>query len=224
MNTIVIIVIVLVICIVAFFFMKRYVSGLIGSMEKRSINLNIQNDKTKGMIRSLRVVESDDRILRLLRDPNTNMTELGWALEKGNVIMTEMDQRHIGTYRDFIYKFKTLSEDLITETKNIDIDVLVVDTEVNKATIDKLILHWQYYQKIYDRIFTNICKNAPHIHSGPLKECYDLYKAFFKDQPLEDIRWESQDIIKNLQYASEERGQRRLYLERAIKEITDLSL
>jgi len=209
--------------IISIYFAKRYTLGLITNVSRTTyIELKNGDQKAKGMVKSLTVVESDGRIIRLLRDSNTSMTELGWALEKGRTNLYELDNRHIGSYRDLIYKFKELTDALITETKALDTAALLEDTDQNKDIIDKITLHWEYYKKIYDKIFTEQCKNSPHVHSGPLEECYDFYKANYKDQAHEDLAWEAQDIIKNLKFASSEVSQRTMYLDWAKKEITTL--
>jgi len=178
-----------------------------------------RDSEIKTDINKLRNVEIDDKIIRLNKDINTNFTELGLAFNKGSVDIYEMDMKHPGLSRELRAKLKTMTNDLINETRNTDVSELEDDSEEDKDQIKRLINHWNHYKIVYDVIFPSKCRS--YSTDNHYEECYEEYRDDYDDKELEHLRESiSSNVIKNLERALDRADERKIMFEKINEELS----
>ena len=214
----ILIIIFVLICFVIFYFIfESRISDMYDKMreqEKTNKGMSMEYNREKA-------TESDDRVLRLIKDTSTNMTELGMAISPYDNIR-DIEKRHVGVMRDLIPKFKVMTYSLISETKGIDPEPLLDDSLADRDEIRKLISHWRYYTVIYDHIFITECQE--NTQREEWRECNTEWKAYYKDLPLSDLRLNQVEIVKELERALANPDQRGDIFSRITKKIISMNL
>lgn len=145
-------------------------------------------------INRMKVVESDSRFIMLIRNPDTDMIELGMAIEKGNMNVHNVESRHVGMLREFLNKFKDMTHKLIDDTKNIDIASLLDDSDEDKELLLRYGLKWKYYMMIFDKVWIHECREFSNLRERDT--CHEHWKQFYKDKELEILRNHMQQILE----------------------------
>ena len=181
MNLIIIIVIVI-IAVICFYFINRLMT--------RNIVLDMKKEDNgkKKLLNKLKTVESDDRMLKLIKSSDTNMTELGMAIDKSSVNIHDLDIKYPGSEGELMIKFKNMTMELIHTTMNISKKTISADL------LKQFKSHWRYYALIFDTIFISDCKNN---NLEKYKECSDHWKKYYKDKPLAVLRLLHRKIYNN---------------------------
>lgn len=192
MDFIYVIIIIIIVSIAFVYFYKLLKDMIIENSRGVYINMRGQEKDLKRDLNKMKTVETDDKMVRLINASDTNMTELGMAIEKGNVNIHILDDKYPGMEVKLFNKFKTMTMDLIAQTKAIDLaDPPIVPDQPNlnldnNATTNFIKLfkmHWRYYSMIFDAM--SICKDLSYDKN--FEDCYKFYKDNYKDQPLEQL-------------------------------------
>lgn len=193
-------------------FIDSRITNVYGALKSKDVAAKIELNK-------LKVVETDDRMIRLIKDTNTNFTELGMAIQKSSVDVHRLDEKYPGLERDMRAKFKAMTTALVNETKTIDPVAYEDDSDVNRDKLRIFRLNWYYYSVIYDAIY--LCKNYPN--SPDYNECYNEWHDYYKDKTLEELReFAYKDIISDWDVAINDVSKRKISLDKIKKRITDL--
>jgi hypothetical protein len=211
-------IILLVICGIIIYWLMTYKMSQIS----RTVYVTMKSDdkRIKKDLSRLRIIESDDRILRLIKNLNTNMTELGMAIQKSSVDIHKLGQRHIGATRNFINKFKDMTMNLVESTKTIDPGPLLDDSDEDRDLLRDFKSHWIYYGIIYDYIWIHECREFSNLKE--YDECYEHWKEYYKDGPLETLRMHLRQILEWLDKAIKYPDQREWASELIKKDLIDI--